>query len=177
MADRNRAKQIITEIIRIAGTVKTKTHLHKMFYFAHLWYAKREPDYLSDWPIVRMPRGPGIEGADALLHELIAEGTIEARTVSIGPHSATEYRTLGDEIPDSLSPEAIDAIREAVVFAKEKTAAELSEITHEYSHSWQESEDGSELNIYVDLLADDEYEAMKARMQQNISDLRAIGEL
>ncbi|MBP87557.1 MAG: hypothetical protein CMJ64_12665 [Planctomycetaceae bacterium] len=61
-AEKDRAKRIIIEIIRQAdGSFERKTNLYKAFYHAHLKYAADNPGYLSKWPIVRMPRGPGID--------------------------------------------------------------------------------------------------------------------
>ncbi len=40
---------------------------------------------------------------------------------------------------------------------QEKTATELSEITHEYSRSWNAARDGQTLNIYIDQIDDEEF--------------------
>jgi hypothetical protein len=158
MSDKNRAKQIIVEIIRLHdGELPTKTCLFKAFYFAHLYYAKSAPDYLSDWPIVRMPNGPGIDGADRLLQEMVDENVLDCRIARVGPYDAVKYRLKKDVIPDSLSVEHIGAIKAAVDFVKGKSATELSNITHEYSRSWQMASNGEELNIYVDLEPEEEY--------------------
>lgn len=62
---------MIAEIIRQAGGKFTgKTRLYKAFYIAHLLYAEQEPGYLTVWPIVRMPYGPGIDCGDELIAEL-----------------------------------------------------------------------------------------------------------
>ena len=156
--ERERAKLIIREIIRVSGgEVPSKTHLFKAFYYAHLFYTKATDNYLSAWPVVRMPNGPGIDKADALLSELIQEGHIGAQRVPLGPYTAIRYRSVSDEIPDELAPEAIDAIRKAVEFTTQKTATELSELTHELSRSWNQADNGEELDLYIDLMSDDEY--------------------
>ena len=51
------------ELIRQSAgdRIEGKTRLFKAFYFAHLFYARSAVDYLTDWPIVRMPQGPGID--------------------------------------------------------------------------------------------------------------------
>ena len=43
------------------------------------------------------------------------------------------------------------------VSSGEKGAAELSDLTHEFSRSWNSASEGQELNIYVDLIPDDEF--------------------
>ncbi len=175
MADRNRAKQILREIIRLSGgVVQGKTCLFKTFYFAHLYYAKRAADYLSDWPIVRMPNGPGIDDADSLISELVKEGVVEEHRTSVGPYDRIEYHSIREEIPGSLSDEAIIAIREAVEFTKGRPAAELSDLTHEHSRSWKSAKNGDELNIYIDLLTDQEYQEGKQRVEQIASTLQDV---
>jgi hypothetical protein len=54
------AQRLVLELIRSAGGAwDGKARLFKAFYFAHLYYARSEPGILTDWPIVRTPRGPG----------------------------------------------------------------------------------------------------------------------
>lgn len=174
MADLNRAAQVVHEIIRLSGgRISSKARLYKAFYFAHLVYAQKNPDYLTDWPIVKMPHGPGIHDAQAVIGKLIADKSVEERRTSVGPYPATEYRLLTDDVPE-LPLEAIDAIKAAVDFVKDKSAAELSELTHEYSHSWQQAEDGDELNIYIDLLTDEEYEHQKQEVDAIAADLEKV---
>ncbi|HEV2970812.1 MAG TPA: hypothetical protein VGY55_12645 [Pirellulales bacterium] len=159
MPDKNRAKQIIVEIVRLSGgKFDSTTRLFKAFYFAHLYYARIAPGYLSDWPIVRMPRGPGIDDGRALLEELAEEGLLEIRAIPTGPYTQMQYRTASRS--NSLGPlplNAIDAIRDAVNFVNSRTAAELSDLTHECSRSWRSAKDGDELNIYADLSTDEDF--------------------
>jgi len=161
------AKQIIVEIVRLyGGKAPTKTGLFKAFYFAHLYYVGRAVGYLSNWPIVKMPGGPGIDQADQLLAELVDEGKLAERIEPIGPYQAVQYEAAVDAIPEGLSLPAIEAIREAVLFVKDKSAAELSELTHEFSRSWISAEMGAELNIYIDIPPKDVYESRLANMQR-----------
>ena len=77
--DKERAKCVLVEILRAAdGHIGSTTELYKAFYIAHLWYASTSPGYLTDWPIVRMQRGPGIGNGHELIDELIRDGIIEA---------------------------------------------------------------------------------------------------
>ena len=167
-AEKDRAKAILLEIIRLAGgRLEGRTRLSQMFYFAHLIYAKREPDYLSMWPIIRTPQGPGVSQIALLIGELADEGLLISSRTSVGPFHATELRTTQDRIPPQMSLEAIEAIRDAVKFCTGKSAAELSELTREHSHSWKAASDGDELTIYVDLLSEEEYQ----RRIENVSEL------
>ncbi len=51
------------------------------------------------------------------------------------------------------------ALKEAVRLVKGGlTAAQLSELIHEHSRSWQDAKNGEILDIYLDILSDDEFE-------------------
>jgi hypothetical protein len=158
--DFQRAKQIVLEIIRqspgdeIVGKVK----LFKAFYFAHLYFARSSAEILSEWPIVKMPHGPGIDGFDIILQALQDEQAIETDTTSVGPFKAALYRaTDKPRKSEGLPSTAIDAIRSAVEFVTPKSGAQVSDITHEHSRSWNEAQLGEELSIYLDLLSDEDY--------------------
>ena len=159
-AEKERAKRIIIEIIRQAGgSLKNKTNLYKAFYYAHLKYADDNPDYLSAWPIVRMPRGPGIDNFDVLLGELLLTGELHASSVNAGGGKKAFHFELVNmaERFQSMSEQELEAIKYAVDKVLGKTAAECSEESHIHSRSWRSAEDGEELNIHVDSLTDEEF--------------------
>lgn len=155
--NRERAKRIIMEIVRQAGDGIGKTKLFKAFWLAHLYYAKEASGYLSDWPVVRMPNGPGIDKGDILLEELANANLIRQTHRPIGPFTEVACILALQELPDDLSAAAIRAVREAVEFVVPYTASALSELSHEMSRSWRETPDGQELSIYSDLIPDDVY--------------------
>ena len=119
-----------------------------------------------------MPNGPGIDDGDELLAELVSEGFLAKDEEAVGPYVRTDYRLLRQDLPEGMSEAAIVAIREAVELTKETTAAELSELTHEFSRSWAAAELGDELHVYVDLLTDEEYEASMKRMGKTAAAIR-----
>lgn len=166
MGDRERAKNVIVEIIRQAGGELTATtRLYKAFYFAHLYYAEAAPGYLSDWPIVKMPNGPGIHSCGGVIAELVEAGTLATEHVPVGPFQAVRYRFTGKDLPgDPLSDEAVRAIQRAVQLVEDKSTTELSDMTHEFSRSWNLAEHGEEMNIYIDLIPDDEYETREENL-------------
>ena len=167
--DKERAKRVIVEILRMSGgNCDSTTRIFKTFYYAHLFYAQKSPGYLTDWPIVALEHGPGVGNADELFAELIAEGVIERRRAHVGPHASMHYRLLINQIPD-LEDAEIQAIREAVKFLEPFTPAEQWQLTHDYSRSWNQAKQGDELNIYIDLLDDDEFEKRRARMRATSS--------
>lgn len=158
--NKERAKRIIVEIIRQAGgQITRKTALFKAFYFAHLFYAESEPGYLSDWPIVRMPHGPGIESANELIKELTDNGFIRTDHTPIGPYKAITFRTTQKELSEpELHSAEVAAIRRAVNLVKNMSAAELTDLTHEFSRSWNEAKHGERMDIYVDSIPEDEFD-------------------
>jgi Protein of unknown function (DUF4065) len=160
MTERAKAKRVIAAMVKHAGgTFTGKTRLFKAFYIAHLLYAEQQRGYLTNWPIVRMPHGPGIDGGDELIAELELSGILELHKVPEGPWSTTRYRLTGDERGgDKLSSAETRAIKQAVEFVRKKTASELSELTHEHSRSWIGARDGQPLDIYIDMIPDDEFE-------------------
>lgn len=151
-------KKIIVEIIRQAGHLTGTTKLHAVFYLAHLFYARESPGFLTYWPIVRTPSGPGIDEGDELLDELVKTGVLGLDSEMVGPHEATRYQLAGKELPGGqLASEALSAITKAVDFVKAWTTSQLSDLTHDYSRSWKETPDGRELNIYIDVIPDQEF--------------------
>lgn len=172
---RQLAKDIIVEIIRQAGgTFEGKTRLYKAFYFAHLYYFEdSDGRILSEWPIVRMPQGPGINDGHVLLEELERDGVIALATQLNGPYPESVYllkNCSGDSPFDCM---AESAIRRACEFVFYKRAHELSSFTHEFSRSWRETKNGDELNIYQDILDDDEHEAIKQKLSEAENVIRA----
>ena len=169
MSQREKTKAIIAAIIQTAGgTFNGKTRLYKAFYVAHLLHFRDHQGVLSDYPIVRMPRGPAVDDGNALLRELKTQGVLNFGQRSAGPY-VEEVFTLNTRL-DGLTRDELDSVRRAVEWIADKTAAELSEWTHEFSNTWEDTLNGNQMNIYADLLSETEYSEMKQRH-------RAAGEL
>lgn len=165
--NKTRAQQVIWEIVHQAGgEFIGKPRLYKAFYLAHILYAKNAAGYLTDWPIVRMPNGPGIDDNRALIGGMLAAGVLEKDEVMVWPFQATRYRLTDERIAaEPLDDEAVSAIHQAVGFILPKTGTELSEWTQDFCRAWIEGQNGDELNIYTDLMSDDEYEETRERVQ------------
>src|SRR5439155_18549883 len=132
---------------------------------------EQQRGYLTNWPIVRMPHGPGIDCGDELIAELAMSGILELKSVPEGPWTTTRYRLIDSERGgDRLSAAETRPIKQAVDFVRKKTAAELSELTHEHSRSWTEARDGQPLDIYIDMIPDDEF----ARREREIDALHRV---
>jgi len=157
-SDKERAKDIILAIIEAAGgTFDNKTNLFKAFFHAHLAYAKDNPGFLSTWPIVRMPHGPGIEHFDQLLGELMAEGCLETKEVSKGQCTAFRFRYLPHSSRTvNLSASELNAVRHGYKSVAGKTASRVSSESHK--RAWEAARDGEEMNIYLDTIDDAEAE-------------------
>src|SRR5437667_5852958 len=114
--NRERAKRLILEILRQSEGGLGKTQLFKAFWLAHLYYSKNARGYLTDWPIVRMPNGPGIDQGDSLLLQLIHSGDVVRTYEAVGPFTEINCR-LAKQSKDKKSPlpqAAIKAIKLAV---------------------------------------------------------------
>lgn len=156
LRDRERAKLIIRAILHEAGgTLDLRTSLYKAFYAAHLYYFAETPGVLSNWPVVRMPEGPGIDDGQTLIAQMVRENLI-AEYDSYSPYHEYSYKLLKPLGPDEISRDERAAITKAVAYVKGKTARSLSRELHEKSYSWKNAKDGEVLNIYLDLLDEEE---------------------
>lgn len=169
---KERAKNVIVEIARQSSgdAIEGKVKLFKAFYFAHLYYAGDEVSYLTEWPIVRMPRGPGIDDFAMLIDELVDEGRIRVEHITVGPYPSVRF--CATDPAQHPNAGAVKAISKAVRFVSNKTGGELSDITHEYCQSWATTPNGSELNIYSDLVRRDPAAEKRA---ENVS--KAVNEV
>jgi hypothetical protein len=164
--ERERAKQIILQILKEAGGSLGKTMLFKAFWLAHLFFAKKATGYLSGWKIVRLPHGPGIDKGDYLILQLKKSGDIALDHQPKGPYTETVCRIIR-ESPADLPPGAIEAIQSAVNIVKmHDSVTQISEWSHEVSRSWNTTPNGSELDIYSDLIPDDVYYERKLKLEE-----------
>lgn len=169
------AEQVVIEIVRQAeGELSAKTRLFKAFYFAHLAYFDDNPGILTDWPIARMPNGPGIDNSDGLIDSLVAKGLLVVERYHDGFYPEYRYRLTekGKESPN-LGKAETESVAKAVAFVRNKSCSELSNLTHEKSRSWQMGKNGDRLNIYIDIIPDDEYERMRRAIPEQ-SELDAV---
>lgn len=173
--DRTRAKAILAALIDLTPDgeeLPTRTAVYKVFYFAHLIHMHEHGRILSDWPIVKMPNGPGLDRGADLLQELEVEGGVKQESESRWIHTAivckpTDRRVLR-RYAALLNENEIKSLRDANKAVHGKTASELSDLTHKYSASWKSAAMGRELAIYIDLIVDDD-EA--TRRKENLADV------
>jgi hypothetical protein len=160
------AKDAICDLIAAAGGVfHGKVRLHKAFYFAHLFYWRDEAGVLTSHPVVRLPQGPFIDDGEHLIQELRRDGILTVGSAPVGPYQETVYRLTAERIVDTETPRW-RAIRQAVDFVANRSAIELSELTHEHSLSWQQTENGKEMDIYLDVLDEDQLSAIREQIAE-----------
>ena len=165
--DREQAKTLICDIIAAAGgKLVGKVRLHKAFYYAHLYYWQRGTGVLTSYPVVRLPFGPAIDDGPSLLAELVREDKLRITSQPNGPYKESVFE-LTQTFQIDPTTVRFQAIETAVEQVKSKTAVELSEETHLYSRSWQDNQNGQELDIYADLLDDVEYQQVLQDAQQS----------
>ena len=160
-ADFDKAKALLCAIIEEnGGRLEGMTRLYKVFYYAHLVHWHRNRGMLSEYPLVKMPKGPGIDDGDVLLNELKQEGLIESQTQQKGPYPENMY-TLRGQVPNPISADEREAIRHALDWAnRHPTATHLSDVTHSESRAWNLSEMGEDLDLTLDTLSDEQYSEM-----------------
>lgn len=165
---RTDAQRVVLELIRSAGGAwDGKAKLSKAFYFAHLYYAAAAPGILTDWPIIRTPQGPGIHNSSVVLQGLVKNGYMTVEKTREGPYPDSRYRLTAKAAAEPPLPDdARAAVKAAAEFVTPRTAAELSQLTHERSRSWREAKDGDVLDVYIDLIPDEEYEAGQEQLAE-----------
>ncbi len=165
--ERERAKQIILQILRQAGGSLGKSRLFKAFWLAHSFYAKNSAGYLSGWKIVRLPNGPGIDKGDDLILQLKQSGAITLDHEPRGPYTETVCKLAEPGDAKNLPDGAVEAIDSALkVIRTLNTVTQISDWSHEYSRSWNMTPNGSELDIYSDLIPDDVYFERKQKLEE-----------
>jgi hypothetical protein len=154
----DRAAEVIKGILRRAGGELRKAKISQAFCLAHLYFAKSARGYLTDWPIVRMPRGPEIGDSGPLFGAMVRAGEIAVRHEARGLFTEVVYRLTGESRAGNLSQTAMKAIARALRDVHGHKAQPVIEWCHEFSRSWNETPNGAELDIYTDLVPDDVYE-------------------
>ncbi len=175
MDSKERAKQVIVEIVRQAGgMLQNRSDLFDAFYHAHLIYAEAQPGYLSTWRMVKAPGGPGIDGVDELLGELVADGFL--RDNDVGSHNGASFpfEFVGDtSLGGKLEPEEAKAIAEAVKIVQGHSGTRVSTNPHALSRAWRDAAIGEELAIYCDSVPENEFQERHRSMEIIAAGLKA----
>ena len=173
--DRLQARRVIFEIVsQNGGAFRNKVNLFKAFWQSHLAYARGGHGYLSGWPIVRMPMGPGIDDFGDLLADLLRDGLLEVDDVPVGNYSALLFR-IPDDAPavPPMSPAEVEAVGAGLHYAADKSASAVSEMSH-HSRAWQTARNGQEMNVYLDLIPADALDAEQEAAERLIDATRDL---
>ena len=177
--DKRLAKRVLLEILRQVPDQKPgargldRESLTEVFWSAHLYYAKGNPGYLTNWPLVRSRWGVEIKDASALLAELVEEEFVRVEQVEFGPFPVTVFCSTGKEDGAEMSGGAVQAIRQALNEAP-RVLPFRSGWPPLYSRTWRNTPEGEEMDIYLDLIPEDLY----AERRRELEGLRAaLGEL
>jgi hypothetical protein len=164
-----RAKKIIVELVRQAGgQFQNKTNLFKAFWKAHLDYAANNAGYLSNWPMIRTQNGPAIGDFDLLMSEMLADGWLTIDEADVGSHRSMLFK-LGPSCPPPALPKAaVEAIGEGVKSVGGTLGNGSNDESLRQSRVWRETKDGEEMEIYLDLIGDDE----RARLEADFAILK-----
>lgn len=159
--EREKAKRIFAKIIAAyPGELRGRFRLVKAFYYAHLFYWDENADTLTEHPIVKMDRGPGVKDYRGLLGELCSEKQIEEVEAKPVEGESNRLFRLIESIALDEEDEEDRAIIRACKHVAKYSREELTEKTHRESHSWKEAKEGCTLDIYRDLMNEDEYSKM-----------------
>lgn len=168
------AKNLILKIISLAEPegLLGRVRLFKAFYYSHLNYMKTTGQLLTRWAIIHMPFGPGIDNSELLTDELIDEKSINAESVD----GTKCYKLGSNAILPAFNSKAEKAIEQAVQYVIFKTAKFLSDKTHETSRSWKETTNGEIQNIALDLLTDEQLQAIEKALEpdKDIDEINGI---
>ncbi len=171
--DRRLAECVILEILRHAVDPTerrpgvSRRSITYYFWLAHLYYAKSNPGYLTGWPLVRTAAGMEIQCAWALLRELVEDGLVKTEHAESGPFPITLYVPTRKEFVPALSPRAVEAIRQAI-----HTKDHLCGCWNwswgwpgPIPRAWSAAAEGGEIDIYLDLIPEEEYEQRRHEMK------------
>lgn len=174
MSDRAKAKAVLLEAALAAGREGIqRTNHYKVFWLAHLFHMLSAGTLLTQWSIVKMPQGPGVDQGQALLDELEAEAMLVVGQRAKGPYlsmpaSVPRERLERAEavVREHLSPQERESIHEALACVGPDDASTASRWSHKVSRSWKAAELGQTLDIFADLYVDDiEFSELTSRVE------------
>lgn len=164
---------VVIEFLKNAPDGINKAKMYKAFYLAHLLYADQAPGLLTNWEIEHTPQGPGISDSFRLFDSLEAGGYLSRSVAANGLYKEHLYRWTGKAVPAELPKDAAEAVKRATEYVLPLTATQLRDLTHEHSRSWVEGCKGEKLEIYTDLVDDEEYDRRNASLERLEEQLKA----
>ena len=164
------AEDLVVEIVRAAGgEFANKTNLFKAFWLANREHAAIRLVPMTEWPVVRMPNGPGIDRFDELTESLQDSGRLTVVIEPVGSKERFVYRTDSSE-KTSLTGEQIELVQGAVQRVQRLTASAVSDLSHDESLSWNERRNGDPLDPFLDSLDPQFVDATSRRLQHTAAE-------
>lgn len=170
-----KAKAVLLATLRAAGgEMQNRTNLFKVFWMAHLAHMAHHGWSLTDWKIVHLPRGPGPNNGKDLLAALESDGFIVQQEVDSWGRTAKSAKIANHQktlalIESELNAAEIESVELMTKAAANSTASALSDWSHEVSRAWNRTVNGQTMDIYLDLLADeDEFAALQEQLGKDV---------
>jgi hypothetical protein len=134
--DREKFKDVVHLAVRYAGSefgpeALGNTKLHKVLYFSDMLHYLDTGRPLTGADYQRQRFGPTARHLTWGLRELEAEGRIAVTTRNYYGYVKREYLSLSAPAETSLSADQIELIKQMVKFICARTAAEVSEFSHD----------------------------------------------
>ena len=134
--DREKFKDVVHFVVHYAGSefgpeALGNTKLHKILYFSDMLHYLDMGGPLTGADYQRQRFGPTARHLTWGLRELEAEGRIEVRTRNYYGYAKSEYLAQSAPTETRLSAVQIDLIRQMVRFVCARTAAEISDFSHD----------------------------------------------
>lgn len=177
--DHEKAKRIFLALIAGAGEeFRGRTRLNKAFWYAHLYHYRHHEGLLSRYPIARLPEGPCANDYQYLLSSLEADGDLQVAVDNTSSMHAT-YVMQACRAPSEieLTDDERDSVQAALNWIHGKSGADVSSESHKLSRGWQKGNDGDVIDVALDALTLEDYEAQRAELEQVDKNLAKAGDL
>ena len=140
----NEERRLAELILHISGKCLTHdkfgaTKLNKILFFSDFVFFKQHGRPITGVEYFKLPKGPApkcllkvreslvAEGSLAIAHRVIPDGRVQQRTIPLRPA----------RISDFFSADEIEIVDQVVEILKDKSAEEVSELSHLYVVGWK----------------------------------------
>jgi len=154
--DQDKAIGVVCAIIEASGgEFRGKTQLNQVFWRAHVHHYRHHAGLLSRYPIARLPEGPAIAHADALIADMERQGRVHVGVELKGDHPEYVF-TLQAKRRGQLNADEADSINAAAAWIRGKTASQASKESQQLSRGWRHGKDGEIIDYANDALTAEE---------------------
>lgn len=162
---------LLAAVVAAGGRWTRKTTLWKAFWWAHLECIRERGSELTDHQVVRLPHGPAPADGDQLVDELARAKLLNATIDGKETHSCEIFTVPNMErarkwVSARLSPEELSAIETAANKFKDMTSKAASDFSHKFSAEWRKRANGQPMNIYCDLVPEEQIAAATIRSRE-----------